>query len=102
MSRIRALIREDSKQITYGTNSVENSLLRTTEKILISENSTALLPSLALGNIVWNMALLFDSAESSMISKEVTVTTNGTHVLFDSSDIVKGMYCIVSYLTYKE
>jgi hypothetical protein len=102
MSRIRALIREDSKQIVYGTNSVENSLLRTTEKILISENSTALLPSLALGNIVWNMALLFDNAESSMISKEVTVTTNGTHVLFDSLDDVKGMYCIVSYLTYKE
>ena len=102
MSKIRALIREDSKQALYGSNSVENSLLRTTGRILISENNTAMLPSLAIGDIVWNMAMIFEDEYTDVIFDEVTASTNGTHVMFDDLDNIKGMYCIVSYLAYKE
>ncbi len=101
MSIIRELIREDSKQALFAENSVENSYLRTTGRLLIDDTNKALLPSVAIGDIVWNMAIVFDSATSSVIAKEVTVSTDGTYVIFEDLDEVKGMYCIISYLTYK-
>ena len=101
MSKIRELIREDSKQVLFGENSIENSYLRTTSRLLIDNGNRALLPSMAIGDIVWNLAMVFDTLDSDVIECEATVTTNGTHVIFEDSDNLKGKYCIVSYLTYK-
>jgi len=102
MSRIRQLIQEDSKQVLSGVNSVENSYLYTTSKLLIDDNNRALLPSVVVGDIIWNMAMIFESPTSNIIQKEVTVHTDGTYAIFEDSDNIKGMYCIISYLTYKE
>ena len=101
MSRIRELILEDSKQVLFSENSIENSYLKTTDRLLIDEDGKALLPSEAIGDIVWNMAMIFDSPESSVIEKEVTVTTDGIYAYFDISDNISDKYCIMSYLTYK-
>lgn len=101
MSRIRDLIREDTKQNEVGINSVENSYLKTTDKLLIGDDNRVLLPSIAIGDIVWNMAVIFNEIDSYVIEKEVTVSTNGSYLIFEDSDDVKGKYCIVSYLTYK-
>ena len=72
----------------------------TTGRILI-ENNKALLPKKAIGDLVFNMAMLFDTVDSSVIASEVTVTTDGTYVLFDVADNVNLMYCVVSYLSEK-
>ena len=82
-------------------NGIENSYLKTTDRLLIDEDGKALLPSEAIGDIVWNMAMIFDSPESSVIEKEVTVTTDGIYAYFDISDNIFFKYCIMSYLTYK-
>jgi hypothetical protein len=78
----------------------ERSYLYTTSKLFIDITNRALLPRIAIGDIVWNMALIFETTTSNVIQKEVTVSTDGTYVIFDNSDDVKGMYCIISYLTY--
>ena len=101
MSRIREVINALNTQAAAGANSIENSYLRTTERLLVSDSSKALLPSVAIGDIVWNLAMIFKDNNTMVIEQEVTVTTDGKYVVFDDLDDVKGMYCIVSYLTYK-
>lgn len=81
--------------------SIERSYMKTTDRLLIDEDGKALLPSEAIGDIVCNMAMIFDSPESSVIEKEVTVTTDGIYAYFDISDNISDKYCIMSYLTYK-
>ncbi len=100
MSRIRELINSTATQIASGANSIENSTLTTTGRILI-ENNKALLPKKAIGDLVFNMAMIFDTVDSSVITSEVTATTDGTYVLFDAADNVDLRYCVVSYLSEK-
>ena len=100
MSKIRKLIYEDSRQAVFEENSVENSILKTV-RLFINDNSKAVLPTIAIGDIVWNMALIMDTVDSTVIESEVTVRTDGWNVIFDPLDEVKGKYCIISYLTYK-
>ena len=102
MSRIRQLIREDSKQVLAGANSVENSYLKTSDRLLIGEDNRAVLPSTAIGDVVWNIALIFENANTSVLEKEVTVECRGSYILFNEEDNVAGMYCTITYLTYKE
>lgn len=100
MSRIRELINSTATQITSGANSIENSTLTTTGRVLI-ENNKALLPKKAIGDLVFNMAMIFDTVDSLVIASEVTATTDGTYVLFDAADNVDLRYCVVSYLSEK-
>lgn len=75
--------------------------LITTDRLLIQDNK-AMLPSQALGNILFNIAHIFESYDSNVLVMEVTVTTDGTYLIFDSLDNLNEQYCVVSYITYKE
>lgn len=100
MSRIRTLIASTSTQVSSGFNSIENSTLTTTGRLLI-ENNKALLPKKAIGDLVFNMAMIFDTVDSLVITSEVTATTDGTYVIFDDADKMNLRYCVVSYLSEK-
>lgn len=99
MSIIRNLIDENHKQMEYGVNSVENSTLITTEKTEIISNRIAL-PSRSVGDIVWNMSVIFQSQESNVIIAEATckISSDGMYAEFDSADNLGGNYGIVTYL----
>ena len=47
------------------------------------------------------MAIVFDNDNTDMIVAEVTVTTDGTYVIFDQEYDMNGKYCVVTYLTEK-
>jgi len=77
------------------------NIQRTAQRLLI-QNNVAVLPSTAIGDLVWNMAIIFNDTQSTVIEAEVTATTDGTNVLFDSSDELNGKYCTVTYLSANE
>lgn len=80
---------------------IKSQYLKTTDRILIDFSNRAELPSVAIGDIIWNLALIFDDLDSTVIAKEVTVSTDGSFLFFDEQDNVKSKYCVVSYLTFK-
>jgi hypothetical protein len=90
------------KHVLFDTQKNSTCLNNTelkTVRLSIDDTNRAELPSPALGDIVWNTALIIDTIDSYIIEEEVTVQTDGTYVLFDDADDVKNKYCIVSYLT---
>lgn len=80
---------------------IKSQYIKTTERLLINLANRAELPTPAVGDIIWNMALIFNDLTSNVVIKEVTVTTDGKNLFFDELDNVKSKYCVVSYLTYK-
>lgn len=98
-------LKSSAEQIDNAVNATLNQQARliTTNRLLINENNRVLLPSKALGDIIWNTALVFENETSNVIIAEVTVSIDetGTYLLFDESDNITSKYCIVSYLTNK-
>ena len=86
---------------TFNPTSSILDLSKTTLKTvkLLIEDNIVVLPSPSIGDIVWNMAAIFETAESTTIISEVTVTTNGLQVYFEPDDNVNGNYCVLSYYT---
>lgn len=80
---------------------IKSQYLKTTDRLLIDLANKVELPTPAIGDIVWNLALIFDDLTSNVVVKEVTVNTDGKILFFDELDNVKSKYCVVSYLTYK-
>lgn len=87
-----------------------NQILVSTDKVrLLISNGEAVLPSKAIGDIVYGMAYVYDyqfdknNLDSLIIDKlvSVDVSEDGTKIIFDSGNDVDGKYCVVSYLTYK-
>lgn len=102
MSRIRSRIQSAAIQQVAeieGGSSVESSILITTSKILI-ENNTIVLPQKGYGDIVWNLALIFDNNYDNIITSEAScnMSDDGLTVLFEETDNLNGKYAIVSYL----
>lgn len=76
-----------------------NTELITTNKLLI-QNNEILLNKTALGDIVHNSALIFDSLDSNYFTEySCTINSNGTKVLFESTDNLNNKYAVISYLT---
>lgn len=102
-----ASIKSTAKNIDKTVSSVDpeevikSQHIITTNRLLINLANRAELPAPAVGDIIWNMALIFDDLTSNVVIKEVTVSTDGKNLFFDELDNVKSKYCIVSYLTYK-
>ena len=89
---------------TDGTSHVvklPETVIVTTGKLPVVQNK-AKLPSACVGDIVFNMAQMFSSSDSMVIMKEVLVSTDGSNVVFKNEDEVNGMFCVVSYLTFKD
>lgn len=99
MSRIRERITSASIQSTAGFDSIENSILITTNRIEIINNEI-LLPKKGYGNIVWNMAMIFDNEVDNIIVAEATCSMGieGITAVFDSNDNLNGKYAVISYL----
>ncbi len=77
---------------------VESRRIYTTERLLIYENR-AVLPLEAIGDIVNNMAIVYDGIGKEYTTiMDVTCSTDGIYVLFDSEDNLDNKYCVVSYL----
>lgn len=102
-----ATIQSTAKNIDKTVTSVDpnevikSQYIKTTDRLLIDLANRVELPSPAVGDIIWNLALIFDDLKSNVVIKEVTVSTDGKFLFFDEIDNVKSKYCIVSYLTYK-
>lgn len=94
----------DIKQISIGLqgpsgppgNSVE---LYTTERLLI-QNNKIVLPYSAMGGVVWDIGLIFDTLMSNVFFEATCVVNvnNKQEVLFDSLDLLNEKYCVVSYI----
>lgn len=85
--------------INNVVNNQNNTEIITTEKILISNNEINLQKT-ALGDIVHNMALVFDNLNSIYYTEySCTINPTGNKVLFEQSDNLNGKYAIISYLT---
>lgn len=99
MSRIRERISSAAQQVAAGVNSVENSILVTTNKLLIEDNKITL-PSPGYGNVMFNMALIFNDNINNHLIAEVTCSMgqDGLSVIFDEEDNMNGNYAVVSYL----
>ena len=87
-----------------------NQILVSTDKIRLPIiDNQAVLPSIAIGSVVYGMAYVYDyqfdktNHDSMIIDKliNVDVSEDGTKVIFESDSAVNGKYCVVSYLTYK-
>lgn len=92
-------INEVSTSIDYNNIlNVPTMVVVTTEKTLI-QNNTISLDTIPLGDLIWNKAIIYDDVDSNLIVSEVTCSTEGNNVLFDSNDNVNGKYCVVSYFS---
>lgn len=79
--------------------SQNNTELITTERLLI-QNDEILLNKNALGDIIHNSALIFDSLNSNYFTEySCIINSDGTKVLFESTDNLNNKYAIISYLT---
>ena len=103
LATIQSTAKNIDKAITAvnPTEVSKSQYVKTTGRLLIDLANKVELPSPAVGDIIWNLALIFDDLTSSIIVKEVTVSTDGKFLFFDELDNVKSKYCVVSYLTYK-
>lgn len=103
MSRTRDLINvlsKTRKAEASGVSRVENSILKTTEYLLIEDNK-AITPSKIIGDIVWGMALIFDETRPNVIVNRVTckASIDCKSIEFDTEDNLNGFFCVVTYLT---
>lgn len=73
--------------------------LKTIDKTEIVNNEITL-PSVALGDILLNIAYIYEDINSNVVF-EVTCELNEekTKVLFDPSDELNGLFCVLSYIT---
>ena len=76
---------------------VESSTLVTSAKTLVV-NNTAEMTSRIFGDVVWNIAKVFDTEETNVYT-EVTCTADGLSVILEQDDNVNGKYIVVSYLS---
>lgn len=74
--------------------------LKTIEKTEIINNEITL-PSVALGDILLNIAHIYEDVNANVIF-EVSCSLNedNTKVLFDPLDELNGMHCVLSYITF--
>lgn len=93
MSKIRNILKIDTK--------AEMSLLKTTDKLLIVDNKVVMTDTV-VGDIVWNLALIFDDYDSNVIIKEVTCVNVDNIIYFERNDDVENKYCMFTYLSIKE
>lgn len=65
-------------------------------------NNEIILPKIALGDIMLNMAMVYDNIDTNVF-QEVTCTLSEdkSRVLFDPLDDIDYKYCILSYLTFQ-
>ena len=75
--------------------------LRTIERTAIS-NARIKLPSIALGDIVHNIALIFDDINTNVfLEATCTLSEDKTEVLFNNMDNLDYKYCTLTYLSLK-
>lgn len=75
--------------------------LKTIERTAILNNEITL-PSAALGDIVFNTAIIFEDIDSNVFyDATCTLSEDKTKVLFDPNDNLDYRYCVVSYLTLR-
>lgn len=79
------------------TNKME---IISTDKILI-ENNKISLPYKASGDIIHNMALVYEESSDVYIEYSCKCDVDGISVIFDTSDNLNGKYAKVSYLVDK-
>lgn len=76
-----------------------NTELITTERLLI-QNNELILNKTSLGDVVHNSALIFETLDSIYFSEySCSINSDGTKVLFESTDNLNNKYAIISYLT---
>lgn len=100
MSKITQLIHQDILQVEAGIfDSIENSFLVTTDRLLIFEDKITL-PRKSFGAIIWNMAIIFDDFSSNVIAAEATCSLDPDQITvnFDPADNLNMKYAVVSYL----
>ena len=100
MSIIRELIKLNTTQrqaSTQGDLNYESSYLVTTDRLEIIEHK-AELPSRAIGDLVFNMAYLFEDKHTAICFNAIC-RTDGASVIFEAADELNGCFCVVSYLT---
>ena len=75
--------------------------LTTIERTPILDNEITL-PKMALGDIVFNMAMVYDDTDTNVF-REVTcsLSEDKTKVLFDPADSLDYKYCVLTYLTFQ-
>ena len=81
-----------------NTNKLE---IISTDKILI-ENNKIHLPYKASGDIINNMALVYEDSSEVYTEYSCLCGEDGMSAIFDSSDNLNGKYATVSYLTAKD
>ena len=75
--------------------------LTTIEKTQIIDNEITL-PKVALGDIVFNSAMIYDELDSPyFIEVTCELSEDKTRVLFDNSDFLNYKYCKLTYLTFQ-
>ena len=82
---------------SMNTNKME---IISTDKILI-ENDKINLPYKASGDIINNMALVYEESSNVYIEYDCLCGEDGMSVIFNSSDNLNGKYAKVSYLADK-
>lgn len=64
-------------------------------------NNEITLPKMALGDIVFNYAIIYEDLTSNIIFEATcTLSEDKMKVLFDPNDELNEKYCVLSYLTY--
>lgn len=102
-SRIRDLINQRAQYVAAISPLITDSqkyVIKTSEKLKI-ENNKAILVDEAEGDLIYNMALIFDEINTYLLIAEVSCKINPYNhkeVIFDSNDNLNDKLCTVSYI----
>lgn len=97
-SSFDSTILERIKEYDLIINRLGRRKLITTKRLLIIDNQ-AVLPYEVIGDIVHNMALVYDSEDlNDRVITEYTCSVDKHFLKFDEEDELDGKYCVVSYL----
>ena len=98
-SYIGKTLKDKIDELEHQAVSQTNTKIITTPHLLITNNKITL-PKIALGDIIFNTARIYEINDYGVFTEyNCSVNVEGTEVIFDAIDNLNGKYAIVSYMT---